>query len=44
MRGHDLWSTPELDLGDQRLLTPSHVLEMYTLPTVPTVGAGSKDT
>ena len=32
------------DPGSQRLFTPSLVLEMYTLPTVPTVGAIFKDT
>lgn len=28
----------ELDLGNQSLLTHSHVFGMYALPTVPTVG------
>lgn len=36
-RGLDLRLTHEPHLGNQRLLIPSSVLEMYILPTVPTV-------
>ena len=41
-RGHDCWLTHKLDLGNQRLLTPSPVLEMDVPPTVPIVGAVSR--
>lgn len=34
----------ELDPGNWKLLTPSLVLEMYFLPTMPIVGAIFKDT
>lgn len=34
----------ELDPGNWKLLTPSLVLEMYFLPTIPIVGAIFKDT
>ena len=42
-RGHDFPLTPELDLDNQRLLSPSPVLGMYILPTITTVGAVCKD-
>ena len=42
-RGCDCLLTPELDLGNQRLLAPSPILEAYGLPTVSTAGAEFKD-
>ena len=42
-RGHDHWLTSELDPGNGRHLTPSPVLGMHILPTVPTMGAVFKD-
>ena len=44
LRGTDHWFTHKLDPGSWMLLTPSLVLGMYVLPTVPTVGAGFRDT
>lgn len=44
MRRPDLQLIQELDLGNQRLFAASPVLGLYTLPTIPTVGAVLKDT
>lgn len=43
MRGHDCQLTCKLDLGNWKLLTPSPILGLYILPTVPKVGAIFKD-
>ena len=38
-RGGDHWLTLELDLGNQMLLIPSPVLEIYVVPTTSTARA-----
>lgn len=43
-RGWDCQVILELGPGNWKLLTPSLVLEMYFLPTIPIVGAIFKDT
>ena len=42
-KGCDRWLTLELDQGSGRFLTPSPVLVMYSLLSVPSVGAILKD-
>ena len=42
MRGYDQQLTLELDLDNQRLLTPTPVLGMYVPPTVPIARAFSR--
>ena len=42
-RSHNNWLTREVDLGNQRPLSPSPVLGRYILPTLPTVGAVFKN-
>ena len=44
LRGCDLRLTGELDVGNQKLLAPSPVLGIPTLPTIPTVEAIFKGT
>ena len=41
-RGCDCRLTRELDPGNERSLIPSPVLQMYDLPTIPTLGAVSR--
>lgn len=43
-RGWDCQVFLELDPGNWKVLTPSLVLEMYFLPTIPIVGTIFKDT
>lgn len=42
-RGRDHWLTLKLDSDNWRLLTPSPVLGMDILPSIPAVGAVFKD-